>query len=326
MNFLSKIFIVFCLFGRASCMDILVEDDFLPNQDMIDKYKKILINPVSKNYDDSSNPGTILFMNHPQYRAVESFDFSEKDLPASIDFRNSSLCPPIYEQGQLGSCTANSGASAVWYLLLQKDPNIAFDPSRLFLYYNERKMQETICHSSSPITDSGAWEFTIILGLHKYGICPDTMWPYDIDMCNQEPPENCYAAALSAVDSSTVVHSLVPRDLTKIKAVLAQKIPIVIGLAIYGSSVTPYAWRTGIISTPTDILNNILVGEHSVMLIGYNDNMVGLDGNQGYFIFQNSWGEKFGDKGYGYLPYDYVMNTDLAFARFFITDIINDVK
>lgn len=289
-------------------------------------YEKTLIKAGSRNNDQDNNHRMIAFINHAQYRAPESFEFPEQDLPASIDFRDYPPCPPIYNQEQLESCTANSGASAVWYLLLQRDSTTAFDPSRLFLYYNERELQKEIRHSPNPITDGGATEIDIILGLHKYGVCPEVMWPYNEDMCDQKPPEDCYPAALAVVDGGTVVHSFVPRDLTKIKAVLAQKIPIVFGLAIYTSSITPYAWRTGIISTPTNIPNDTLWGYHSMMFIGYDDNMVGRDGNKGYFIFQNSWGKKFGDKGYGYLPYDYVMNPQLVQGRFFIKDIVSDLK
>lgn len=319
MNFLSKILIVLCLFSRAVCDEDFREEDFIPHQVLIEKCKEFLIKQESfPACNESGDPIYPAYTQHPAYKPFESFDFPTTDLPALVDFRTSPPCPPIYAQQGLSSCTANAGASAVWYWLLKHNPETAYDPSRLFLYYNERKINNQIHHSSDRITDNGAWGPDIILALHEYGICPESMWPYDTEKCNQEPSPECYQEAKLSFEQGKFVHSLVPRDLTKIKAVLAQGIPIVIGLAIYESSITPYAWHTGIISTPTDIPNDTLAGGHEMMFIGYDDNMVGHDGNKGYFIFQNSWSEDFGDKGYGYLPYDYMMNPKLVFGKLFI--------
>src|ERR1700733_1654605 len=66
-------------------------------------------------------------------------------LPAKIDLRKQ--CPAVYNQGQIGSCTAIAGAIE-FDRLKQKLPD--FTPSRLFIYYNERSMENTVA------TDSGA--------------------------------------------------------------------------------------------------------------------------------------------------------------------------
>ena len=49
-----------------------------------------------------------------------------RDISTSSDLRPKA--PPIYDQGQLGSCTANGIASLIQYI----QPN--FTPSRLFIY------------------------------------------------------------------------------------------------------------------------------------------------------------------------------------------------
>ncbi|GEM_PF-5475251 len=319
MNFLSKSLVVLCLFGRAFCTEDFTELDFVAHQVIIDKCKNVLIKePFSPVCDEAGIPLDTAYAQHPAYQSFASFDFSTNDLPPSIDFRNYPPCPPIYAQEGLSSCTACAGASVVWYWLLKRNPETAYNPSRLFLYYNERVIKNEIHHLPDSIADNGAWGPDVILALHQYGVCPESTWPYEPALCDQEPSPECYEQAKLSLTQGAFVHSFVPRDLTQIKAVLAQKIPIIVGLAIYESSITPYAWRTGIIPTPTDIPNDTLAGGHEMMFIGYDDNMVGHDGTKGYFIFQNSWGEGFGDKGYGYLPYDYMMNPKLVFGKFFI--------
>jgi C1A family cysteine protease len=64
-------------------------------------------------------------------------------LPSQVDLRPQ--CPPIYDQGQLGSCTANAiGAAHEFSQMKQGLPAPApFGPSRLFIYYNERAIEHT---------------------------------------------------------------------------------------------------------------------------------------------------------------------------------------
>jgi hypothetical protein len=49
-------------------------------------------------------------------------------LPSSVDLRQH--LPAVYDQGELGSCTANAGCGALQFLGY-------LNPSRLMLYYDE---------------------------------------------------------------------------------------------------------------------------------------------------------------------------------------------
>src|ERR1700752_2140455 len=102
-------------------------------------------------------------------------------LPKSTDLR--AQCPPVYDQGQLGSCTANAiGGALEFDQLKQKKPNAA-TPSRLFIYYNERAIEHTID------SDSGAQIRDGVKSVHKLGAPPeDPDWPYDINKFSQKPP------------------------------------------------------------------------------------------------------------------------------------------
>ena len=62
-------------------------------------------------------------------------------LPAKVDLRKQ--CPAVYNQGQIGSCTANAIAGAFEFDL-RKQKQTDFVPSRLFIYFNERFMEHSV--------------------------------------------------------------------------------------------------------------------------------------------------------------------------------------
>jgi C1A family cysteine protease len=98
-------------------------------------------------------------------------------LPISVDLRGK--MPPVYDQGALGSCTGNALACAFEY----DDKNI-FQPSRLFIYYNERNIEGTVSSDSGALISDG------IKSLETYGVCPETLGPYDISKFADKPHAN----------------------------------------------------------------------------------------------------------------------------------------
>jgi len=92
--------------------------------------------------------------------------------PPSVDMRPG--CPPVYDQGQLGSCTANAIAGAIQYEQMRQKEHQPFAPSRLFIYYNERVMEHTVSQ------DAGAQIRDGIKSVNHIGACPETDWPYVI--------------------------------------------------------------------------------------------------------------------------------------------------
>src|SRR5207244_9706436 len=100
-------------------------------------------------------------------------------LPPRVHLRKQ--CPPIYDQGQLGSCTSNAIGGAIEFdQMKEKLPQI-FIPSRLFIYYNERVIEGTVN------TDAGAMLRDGIKTVAKQGACPEPMWPYLIDKFKTKP-------------------------------------------------------------------------------------------------------------------------------------------
>ena len=203
-----------------------------------------------------------------------------------VDLRHN--CPPVYDQGKLGSCTANAIAAAYEYdMLKQKETNI-FVPSRLFIYYNEREMEGHVDQ------DSGAEIRDGIKSINTQGVCPETEWPYDVSKFKDKPPQQAYSDAKNHV---SVKYQRVEQDLEHMKECLSQGLPFVFGFMVYESFESKDVANTGIMVMPKR--GEKLLGGHAVMAVGYDD-------DKQVIIVRNSWTTSWGDNGYFYMPYDYI--------------------
>lgn len=224
-------------------------------------------------------------------------------LPPSADLR--STCPPVYDQEQIGSCTANAiGAAFEFETTKQGLPD--FMPSRLFIYYNERAMEGSIG------TDSGAQIRDGVKSLAKLGVCPETVWPYDGTPANsdgtfpandpaaEKPTDTCYKDAL---DHRATTYSRVLRDLDQMKACLAEGYPFVFGFTVYTKFESQEMAKTGVLSMPGP--DEDVVGGHAVLAVGYDD-------ASQTFLVRNSWGTSWGQGGYFTMPYAYLTTRGLS--------------
>ena len=212
-------------------------------------------------------------------------------LPVSTDLR--AQCPPVYDQGQLGSCTANAIAGAIEFDRLKQKVG-DFMPSRLFIYYNERVIEHTVD------SDSGAQIRDGIKSVAKQGDCPETEWPYVITKFKTKPAARCYADALQY---RVVLYQRLVPVLSQLKGCLASGYPFVFGFTVYESFESPAVARTGHASLPGPAERAI--GGHAVVGVGYQD-------VHQWFIVRNSWGKGWGTKGYFTLPYAYLTDENLA--------------
>jgi C1A family cysteine protease len=213
-------------------------------------------------------------------------------IPAKVDLR--AQCPPVYDQGQLGSCTANAIAGAIQFDRMKQKLADIFTPSRLFIYYNER----TIEHSVN--SDSGAQIRDGIKSVAKQGDCPETEWPYVIAKFKARPPKNCYADALKY---KAVLYQRVTQTLSQFKGCLASGWPFVFGFTVYESFESAPVAKTGHATLPHS--GDAVIGGHAVVGVGYDD-------ARQWFIVRNSWGGQWGMNGYFTLPYAYLTDENLA--------------
>ena len=212
-------------------------------------------------------------------------------LPPRADLRR--RCPPVYNQGQLGSCTANAiGAAVEFDRIKQKLPD--FVPSRLFIYYNERVIEGTVR------IDCGAQIRDGIKSVASLGVCPEPEWPYRIAKFAAKPPVRAYRDALG--DRAVSYQSLV-QDLNQMKGCLASGYPFVFGFTVYQSFESVSVAKTG--HAPMPGWGERPVGGHAVMAVGYDDQAQ-------WFVVRNSWGPVWGMKGYFTLPYSYLIQPRLS--------------
>jgi C1A family cysteine protease len=213
-------------------------------------------------------------------------------LPTKVDLRNNYNL--IYDQGNLGSCTANAVATAFDFERIKQSLQ-PIKPSRLFIYYNERLLEGTVKY------DAGAMLRDGIKTLNKQGTCTETDWPYVISKFAFKPTTTCYTNALK-----NTVKQYLRLDNTKLdelKSCLASGYGFVFGFAVYSSFETQYVANTGQVSLPQ--AGESFLGGHAVYCLGYDDSIQ-------KFICRNSWGTNWGDKGHFYIPYSYLTNTNLA--------------
>lgn len=205
-------------------------------------------------------------------------------LPSQIDLRR--FCSPVEDQGQLGSCTAQALAGNLEFLDKKPD-NQYVDTSRLFIYYNERKLQNTISQ------DSGAALRIGIKSLKQYGACDESLWPYQIAKFTVKPSAACYKEAVGRTIKS--YHRLI--SLPDMLACLAEGFPFVFGFTVYESFESAKTAKTGKVDMPKKTERTL--GGHAVMAVGY-------DQKSSRFIVRNSWGAGWGMAGYFTIPYEYI--------------------
>jgi C1A family cysteine protease len=234
----------------------------------------------------------------PDHRDFTFAVANPTNLPLSVDLR--SQCPAVYDQGQLGSCTANAIGGAIEFDLMKQGSG-AFTPSRLFIYYNERVIEGTVSW------DAGAQIRDGMKSVNSQGACPEgsqgdppPAWPYDISQFAVQPPQLCYD---TAKDLKAINYRSVTQNLADLKGCLAEGYPIIFGFTVYESFESKDVAQTGNVPMPQS--GERVLGGHAVMAVGYDD-------EDRLFICRNSWADTWGDGGYFYMPYAYLIDDNLS--------------
>lgn len=218
------------------------------------------------------------------------FRLTQSTLPAAVDLRP--WMTKVEDQGALGSCTSNAIVGALEYLV-RRETGTSIDLSRLFVYYNQRLWDDCVRD------DAGAAIAVGVRVLARLGVPTEKSWPYDRNLFAVQPPEDVYreASRLRATDWWSV--GLDPRA---VRGCLAAGFPIVFGTRCTESFM--HAPANGVVPMPgAGESANWRHGRHALLLVGYDD-------ARQLFVVRNSWGEDWGDRGYGYMPYAWVLHPE----------------
>lgn len=227
-----------------------------------------------------------------------------EDIPLPPYSNFSAYCPPVKQQGSIGSCGSHAWASAIETAMNVRDKNPTnqdYIPlSERFHYYVVRQPE----YGCTFPKDSGQYLRDGAKVCNQVGIAPEKLCPYIVSKFNEEPSFWAYGFAKFGMISSynrcwnrhSIQHSLALQN------------PVVFGVRLYESF-----YQTGYDGKmPTK--SGSLLGGHAMLAVGYDDGFLNLDGTKGAILVLNSWGNDFGWRGYVWIPYGYFDSSDFIEA------------
>lgn len=231
----------------------------------------------------------------------ETFEYGGEPLPSSVDLREQFT--RIKDQGSLGSC-ASHAIVGIYEHILKKNTLKDFDLSELFAYHNARNNS---LKRGQELASEGSSLYDNIKGMMEFGICLEELHTYETEDVKEPTIEALEDAATRKISKALNVKL----EIDHIKAAVAKGYPVAISLRIFDS----FASDTGFVPRPTDEeIASEEGGRHAMIVCGYSD----VDK---VFIVRNSWSERFGDKGYCYIPYSYMGDPQLLNIACIITEI-----
>jgi hypothetical protein len=182
------------------------------------------------------------------------------------------------DQGDVGSCVAVSLCR-----VLSTTYGKWFSP--LYLFWTAR----VLFYRKDPGEDHGINSLDALECIRRWGLCEEKYHPYNLENVTKKPSPAAFANAMLFREFRVVELDTID----ELKRWLRRGRPISIDVNMSRRAFTDY--ETGIIPPKP---NGEPSSWHNVVLCGYDD-------TRGVFTFLNSYGDKWGCDGYGYLPYTY---------------------
>lgn len=243
------------------------------------------------------NIGLKQFVHNPKYSA--------QNLPDAVDLSgvmpngvkpNPCFMPPVYDQKDIGSCTANAGTAAFEFLL-RKQLNITTPLSRLGLYTC------SLMHDGNWPQDAGSYTSTVVWVLKNQGEGTESCFPYSKPFGTRLP--SCYLPdakkrlVINAYDVNSTDH-------VSIKVALAKGYPVMYGGYVY--SAIQNLNSSNYFNPPR---SGRPIGGHERLIVGYDSKLTHVFNGKtytGFYWVRNSWGTSWGYKGYSWEPASEIEN------------------
>lgn len=227
----------------------------------------------------------------PDHRDFRYHSPAPGPLPSLVDLR--ATCPDVWDQGDIGSCTAHAIVGALVYDEIKRGDNNPVMLSRLYLYYFERSLEGTTTEDAGAMIRDG-------IKVAAQGVCPEKYWPYVPSRFAIRPTKS---AIKRAKEKAIAYERLDNTNLFDLRACLSQDNPFTFGFTVYESFESEDVARNGVVPMPEP--NESVMGGHAVLAVGYDD-------SQKMFMVRNSWGQNWGQNGYFQMPYAYLTDANLA--------------
>lgn len=217
---------------------------------------------------------------------------------ANIDFRHK--LTPVKNQYSIGSCS-------VFAILALLEMEHQKELSSMFVYFKSRTLPKHMGGKGvSPDNILGVNARCVLKTIQYVGCCEEPDWKYQKDLISIMPDDSvCNLAKKYKIGRFYRVDILSEnpnKTLQKIKNLLQNEIPVSCAFNMPVSIKSENTARSGMVDYAW-----LTKYSHAVTLVGYDDTYK-RNGQEGCLIFKNSWGTEWGDSGFGYLPYSFVLH------------------
>ena len=216
-----------------------------------------------------------------------------QDIIGATPMKYSISTPFVYDQGQIGSCVANSSCLVFINSLNKIRPQNNFLPSRLFVYYNARKMEG--CESQ----DSGCIIRDAFKSINKEGLSQEKYCKYNETRFAKKPSLVAYS---SGRKHQSITYASVDQNIDVIKKTIFAGYLVSFGTNVYRSIMEAYWFSSGIMPT-TNLGQSI--GGHAITIVGWDDSIK-------CFEIQNSWGSNWCKNGKFFIPYEWIISQECS--------------
>ncbi|MEM5564903.1 C1 family peptidase [Psychroserpens sp. AS72] len=229
-----------------------------------------------------------------------NFSFGNTSLPSSVDLVPK--FPPIGDQGQYGTCvswavgynikTALNGMSNNLSTSQLASASNQFSPKDLFVAIPDNEKGQDC---------SGTNFSNALTVMQNRGVATMQTVPYGtLGDCSNAGLQSSWTN--EANQNKIKYWRKIDASVASIKQNLANNIPVILGAKLADNFMS---WNSNVVLSSSTSYNN--VGQHAyhaMVIGGYDDSK----GPNGAFKVINSWGELWGDNGYVWIDYNYMIN------------------